>query len=52
MGPYYRQTSQGIGGFFDTFYQHPILIVLVVVFFVGMGVVLWKRIKTDDDSRL
>ena len=23
MGPYYRHTSQGMGNFFDMFYEHP-----------------------------
>jgi hypothetical protein len=35
MGPYYRNTSQGMGNFFDLFYEHPTLMVIFVagVFF-------------------
>ncbi|MEQ1635249.1 MAG: hypothetical protein ABL903_01080 [Methylococcales bacterium] len=43
MGPYYRATSQGMGGFFDTFYQHPLLMVLFVVGAVGVGIFVWRR---------
>lgn len=43
MGPYYRGTSQGMGAFFDTFYQYPILMLLVVVAIVGAGVFLWRK---------
>lgn len=31
MGPYYRETSQGMGEFLDSFYQHPILMVILVI---------------------
>jgi hypothetical protein len=47
MGPYYRQTSQGMGGFFDTIYQYPILMVLFVGVVIGMGVIVWWRRKND-----
>jgi hypothetical protein len=43
MGPYYRATSQGTGAFFDSFYQHPILMLLLVVGVVAAGVFIWRR---------
>ncbi len=45
MGPYYRQTSQGIGEFFDLFYQHPILMLILVLGMLGAGFVVWHRLK-------
>lgn len=48
MGPYYRGTSQGMGNFFDTFYQHPILMLLLVAAGVGGGIYLWRRAGRDD----
>jgi hypothetical protein len=45
MGPYYRETSQGIGGFFDMFYQHPILMLVLVVGMLGTGFLVWHRLK-------
>ncbi len=49
MGPYYRATSQGTGAFFETFYQHPILMLVLVVAAVGAGVFVWRR-KDPSDS--
>lgn len=43
MGPYYRATSQSTGAFFDSFYQHPILMLLLVVGVVAAGVFIWRR---------
>lgn len=43
MGPYYRGTSQGLGAFFDTFYQHPILMLLLVAAVVSACVFIWRR---------
>ncbi len=37
MGPYYRSTSQGMGSFIDSFYQYPILMLLLVVGAIGVG---------------
>jgi len=48
MGPYYRGTSQGMGAFFDTFYEHPILMLLLVVAAFGAAVYIWRK-KTSDD---
>ncbi len=45
MGPYYRGTSQGMGAFFDSFYQHPVLMVLLMIGAIGAGVFLWYRKK-------
>lgn len=46
MGPYYRSTSQGLGKFFDTFYQHPILMLLLMTGFMGIAVFFWRRKKS------
>ena len=43
MGPYYQKTAQGLGGFIETLYDNPILIVLFVVSVIGLGVWLWKK---------
>jgi len=43
MGPYYRGTSQATGAFFDLFYQHPILMLLLVGATVGVSLFLWRR---------
>lgn len=43
MGPYYRGTSQGLGNFIDSFYQHPILMVLLFAAVVAAGVFVWRR---------
>ncbi|MFM8341401.1 MAG: hypothetical protein ACKN9F_04180 [Methylomonas sp.] len=43
MGPYYRDTSQGLGNFFDSFYQHPILMVALLAAVVAAGVFVWRR---------
>ncbi len=48
MGPYYRGTSQGMGNFFDAFYQHPILMLLVVAAGTIGGVYIWRRSRGDD----
>ncbi|MCQ8103449.1 hypothetical protein NP590_04955 [Methylomonas sp. SURF-2] len=45
MGPYYRATSQTTGAFFDSFYQHPILMLLVVAGAVAVGLFI-RRKKT------
>jgi len=45
MGPYYRGTSQGTGAFFDMFYQHPILMLVLVVGMLGTGFLVWHRLK-------
>jgi hypothetical protein len=43
MGPYYRDTSQGLGNFIDSFYQHPILMVLLFSAVVAAGVFVWRK---------
>ena len=46
MGPYYRGTSQGMGAFFEMFYQYPVLMLLLVVAAVGTGLFVWHRKKS------
>jgi hypothetical protein len=43
MGPYYRDTSQGLGNFFDSFYQHPILMLVLLGAVVAAGVFVWRK---------
>jgi hypothetical protein len=52
MGPYYRNTSQGMGNFFEMFYEHPFLMLIVVTGAVCAGVFIWRRKKVEDQSRL
>jgi hypothetical protein len=47
MGPYYRGTSQSTGAFFDMFYQHPILILVLVVAIIGAGFFLMRGKKSE-----
>ncbi|MEY4718443.1 MAG: hypothetical protein RL563_1061 [Pseudomonadota bacterium] len=47
MGPYYRGTSQGIGSVLDTFYQHPILMLILLCATIGAAAWVWRR-KTPD----
>ena len=42
MGPYYRGTSQGVGAFFDMFYQHPIIMLILLAATVGAAIYLWR----------
>ncbi|NJA08033.1 LPXTG cell wall anchor domain-containing protein [Methylomonas sp. MS20] len=50
MGPYYRGTSQGVGNFFELFYQHPVLMLLVVAASAAAGYFVWKRKKHSQAS--
>jgi hypothetical protein len=43
MGPYYRNSSQGVGDFIDSFYQHPILMLLLLGTAIGVGVFVWRK---------
>ena len=52
MGPYYRHTSQGMGAFFEMFYQHPLLMLLFVGVVVGTGIFIWRRKKTESQPDL
>lgn len=52
MGPYYRGTSQGMGAFFDSIYQHPILMLVLVGCAVGAGVYFWRRKNAGKQSDL
>jgi LPXTG-motif cell wall-anchored protein len=52
MGPYYRGTSSGLGAFFDTLYEHPIIMLLVILGMIGLGVFLWRRKKSEETSGL
>ncbi len=52
MGPYYRGTSQGMGAFFDLFYQHPILMVILVLAAGAIGAFIWHRKRSEKQSGL
>jgi hypothetical protein len=43
MGPYYRGTSQGVGAFFDLFFQHPLLMLLFFTGVIGAGIFYWRK---------
>lgn len=43
MGPYYRDTSQGMGAFFELFYEQPLLMLLLILGVAGMGFYIWWR---------
>lgn len=47
MGPYYRGTSQSTGAFFDMFYQHPILMLVLAIAAIGAGFFLMRRKKSE-----
>ncbi|MBD9355251.1 hypothetical protein [Methylomonas albis] len=47
MGPYYRGTSQSTGAFFDMFYQHPILMLLLAVGTVAAGFFMLRGKKSE-----
>lgn len=47
MGPYYRDTAQGMGRFLDSFYQYPILMLLLVVSVAAIGYWVWKKSPKD-----
>lgn len=47
MGPYYRDTAQGMGQFLDSFYQYPILMVLLVVVVAGIAAYIWRKTPKD-----
>lgn len=49
MGPYYRNTSQGVGTFFDAFYEHPILMLLLFSGIVAAGVFIWRKSTSSRD---
>lgn len=51
MGPYYRATSQSTGAFFDQFYQHPILMLLLLAAAIGAGLFLWFKKKSNRQTR-
>ena len=51
MGPYYRGTSQGMGAFFDVFYQYPILmLVFVVGTITALALFIWRK-KGEEPPR-
>lgn len=45
MGPYYRGTSQGVGQFFDLFYQYPLLMLLLATAGLAGMFFLWFRFR-------
>ena len=50
MGPYYRNASHGLGAFFDILYEHPIIMLLVVVATIGLGFFIWRKNKSGEPS--
>ncbi|MBU2571210.1 MAG: hypothetical protein KJ725_14530 [Gammaproteobacteria bacterium] len=52
MGPYYRSSSQGVGAFFDLFYQHPILMLALTAGIVGVGIFIYRKRNRDKMTRL
>jgi len=50
MGPYYRGTSQGMGAFFNLFYEHPLLMVILAVAAVGTGIYFWRKKRSEENS--
>ncbi len=52
MGPYYRGSSQGVGAFFDLFYQHPILMLILTAGIVITGIVIYRKRNRDKMTRL
>ena len=47
MGPYYRDTAQGMGRFLDSFYQYPILMLLLVIAVAGIATYIWRKTPKD-----
>lgn len=45
MGPYYRDTSHGMGAFIEMFYEYPILILFLVIAVGAAGFFIWRRKK-------
>lgn len=52
MGPYYRHTSQGMGNFFEMFYEHPLVMLIIVMGVIGLGVFIWRRNNSEQPPRL
>ena len=50
MGPYYRGTSQGMGNFFNLFYEHPMLMVVLAVAVVGTGIYFWRKKRSEEKA--
>lgn len=48
MGPYYRGTSQGMGSFFDMFYEHPMLMLVFVASTVA--IYFWRKKKSGQET--
>ena len=51
MGPYYRGTTQATGAFFDMFYRHPVLMLLLIALATGIGGLLWYMKKSGKWPR-
>ncbi len=45
MGPYYRDTSHGMGAFIEMFYEYPILMLFLVIAVGVAGFFIWRRKK-------
>ncbi len=52
MGPYYRSTSQGMGRLFELCYEHPVLMLIIVVGIIGAGIYLFRRKNKDEQLPL
>ncbi|MGR8940368.1 MAG: hypothetical protein ACU83V_07730 [Gammaproteobacteria bacterium] len=52
MGPYYRGTSQGMGAFFNLFYEHPMLMLILFVGALAAGLYVWRRKKSGENTGL
>ncbi|MBL1262605.1 hypothetical protein [Candidatus Methylomicrobium oryzae] len=52
MGPYYRGTSQGMGAFFNLFYEQPLLMLLLASAAVGVGFYFWRRKKSAENTKI
>jgi hypothetical protein len=52
MGPYYRGTSQGMGTFFNLFYEQPLLMLLLAIAAAGVGFYFWRGKKSGENREI
>lgn len=48
MGPYYRGTSHGMGAFIEMCYEHPILMLILVIAVGAAGFFIWRKRKSAE----